>query len=164
MCLAVQGYLLHLFNVGMFFFLVVAVFMIVALVFPGFYRELSRIIVRVASRMRKKDYLRVGSRAHGAIDAIDRCHRELIHYARRHFHIFLAGILVSAVCFVSKFAVAYVIVRSLGMRASFMDVALLQMVIILINYFFPTPGASGAAELSSAALMSSIVSKGLIGF
>ena len=28
------------------------------------------------------------------------------------------------------------------------------MVIILINYFFPTPGASGAAELSSAALMS----------
>ncbi len=56
------------------------------------------------------------------------------------------------------------IVRSLGMRASFMDVALLQMVIILINYFFPTPGASGAAELSSAALMSSVVSKGLIGF
>jgi len=159
-----QGYLLHLFNIGMLFFLVVAVFMIVALAFPGFYRELSRIIVRIVSRVRNKDYLRVGSRAHGAIEAIDRCHRQLIHYARRHFHIFLAGILVSAVCFISKFAVAYVIVRSLGMRASFMDVALLQMVIILINYFFPTPGASGAAELSSAALMSSIVSKGLIGF
>ena len=159
-----QGYLLHLFNIGMLFFLVVAVFMIVALAFPGFYRELSRIIVRIVSRVRNKDYLRVGSRAHGAIEAIDRCHRQLIHYARRHFHIFLAGILVSAVCFISKFVVAYVIVRSLGMRASFMDVALLQMVIILINYFFPTPGASGAAELSSAALMSSIVSKGLIGF
>jgi uncharacterized protein (TIRG00374 family) len=158
------GYLGHLFNVGMFFFLAVAVLMVLALAFPGFYRELSRIIVRIASLMRGKDYLRVGSRAHGAIDAIDRCHRQLIHYARRHFHIFLAGILVSAVCFISKFAVAYMIVRSLGMRASFFDVALLQMVIILINYFFPTPGASGAAELSSAALMSAIVPKGLIGF
>jgi glycosyltransferase 2 family protein len=159
-----QGYLLHLFNIGMIFFLLVAVFMVVALAFPGFFRELSRIIVRVASHLRKKDYLSVGSRAHGAIDAIDRCHRQLIHYARRHFHILIAGILVSAACFISKFAVAYVIVRSLGMQATFLDVALLQMVIILINYFFPTPGASGAAELSSAALMSSIVSKGLIGF
>ncbi len=159
-----QGYLLHLFNVGMIFFLLVAILMILALAYPGFYRELSRIIVRIASRMRKKDYLRIGSRANGAIDAIDRCHRQLIHYSRKHFHIFVAGILISAACFVSKFAVAYVIVRSLGMRASFIDVALLQMVIILINYFFPTPGASGAAELSSAALMSSIGSKGLIGF
>jgi len=158
------GYLSHLFNIGMIFFLVVAVFMIIALAFPGFYRELSRIIVSIVSHVRKKDYLRVGSRANGAIDAIDRCHRQLIHYARRHFHIFLAGILVSGVCFISKFAVAYVIVRSLGIQASFMEVALLQMTIILINYFFPTPGASGAAELSSAALMSAIVPKGLIGF
>jgi|WetSurMetagenome_2_1015567.scaffolds.fasta_scaffold34953_4 glycosyltransferase 2 family protein len=158
------GYLGHLFNAGMLFFLVVAAFMIVALVYPGFFRELSRIIVLIVSRVRKKDYLRAGSQAHKAIDAIDRCHRQLIHYARRHFHIFLAGILVSAVCFFSKFAVAYVIVRSLGMNAPFIHVALLQMVIILINYFFPTPGASGAAELSSAALMSPVVAKGLIGF
>jgi uncharacterized protein (TIRG00374 family) len=158
------GYLRHLFNVGMFFFLGVAVLMVLGLTFPGFYRELSRIVVRIAAHMRKRDYLRAGSRANGAIDAIDRCHTQLIHYARRHFHIFLAGILVSAVCFVSKFAVAYMIVRSLGAHASFIDVALLQMVIILINYFFPTPGASGAAELSSAALMSAVVPKGLIAF
>lgn len=158
------GYLAHLFNAGMFFFLGIAVLMALALVFPGFYRELSRIIVRIVSRVRKKDYLRAGSVAHRAIDAIDRCHRQLIHYARRHSHIFLAGIVVTAVCFLSKFAVAYLIVRSLGIEASFIHVALLQMVIVLINYFFPTPGASGAAELSSAALMSAIVSKGLIGF
>jgi glycosyltransferase 2 family protein len=158
------GYLGHLFSAGMLFFLAIAVLLAVALAFPGFYRELSRIIVRIVSRVRKKDYLRAGSMAHRAIDAIDRCHRQLIHYARRHAHIFLAGIVVSAVCFFAKFAVAYLIVRSLGIEASFIQVALLQMVIVLINYFFPTPGASGAAELSSAALMSAIVSKGLIGF
>ncbi len=158
------GYLGHLFNAGMLFFLGIAVLVTVALAFPGFFRGLSRIIVRIVSRVRKQDYVRAGSAAHRAIDAIDRCHRQLIHYVRRHAHIFLAGIAVTAVCFVAKFVVAYLIVRSLGIEAAFIHVALLQMVIVLINYFFPTPGASGAAELSAAALMSAIVSKGLIGF
>jgi uncharacterized protein (TIRG00374 family) len=156
--------LAHLFNVGMLFFLVVALLMIIAVAFPGFYREFSRIIILGVSRVRRKDYLRAGSWAHGVIDAIDRCHTQLIHYLQRHFHVFLYGILVSGVCFLSKFTVAYFIVRGLGMQASFVEVVILQMVITLINYYFPTPGGSGAAELSSAALMSTVVSTGLIGF
>jgi uncharacterized protein (TIRG00374 family) len=132
-------------------------------VIPGFYRELSRVVVRVVSHVRRKDYLQTGSWAHGVINAIDRCHNQLIHYLQKHFHVFIYGILLSGVCFMSKFAVAYFIVRSLGMHASFIHVVLLQMVVILINYFFPTPGATGSAELSSAALMSAVVSKGLIG-
>ncbi|HVO76405.1 MAG TPA: lysylphosphatidylglycerol synthase transmembrane domain-containing protein [Candidatus Bathyarchaeia archaeon] len=158
------GMLRHLFTVGIFFFLFVAVLMIVSIVIPGFYRELSKIVLRLASHVRRKDYLRTGSWAHGVIDAIDRCHNQLIHYLQKHFHVFVYGILMSAVCFLSKFAVAYFIVRSLGMHASFVEIVLLQMVVILINYFFPTPGASGSAELSSAALMSAVVSRGLIGF
>ncbi|MDD4856473.1 MAG: lysylphosphatidylglycerol synthase transmembrane domain-containing protein [Candidatus Krumholzibacteria bacterium] len=154
----------HLFNVGMLFFLIVAALMVIAVVVPGFYRELTKIVVLIVSRVRRKDYLRTGSWASGMIDAIDRCHRQLIHYLQKHFHIFLLGILLSGLCFLSKFTVAYFIVRSLGMHASFVEVMLLQMAITLINYFFPTPGGSGAAELSSAALMSAVVSKGLIGF
>jgi uncharacterized protein (TIRG00374 family) len=154
----------HLFNAGMLFFFIVALLMTVAVLIPGFYREFSRIIVIAVSHLRRKDYLRAGSWAHGMLDAIDRCHRQLIHYLQKHFHIFACSVLVTGLCFVSKFAVAYLIVRSLGVQASFIQVSLLQMVIILINYFFPTPGGSGAAELSSAALMSTVVSKGLIGF
>jgi uncharacterized protein (TIRG00374 family) len=154
----------HLFNVGMLFFLVVAAILVVALLIPGFYRELSRLLILVASRLRRKDYLRTGSWAHGMLDAVDRCHRQLIHYVQRHFHVFVYGILVSGVCFFSKFAVSYLVVRSLGVRASFLEVAMLQLAVILINYFFPTPGGSGSAELSSAALMSAVVPKGLIGF
>jgi uncharacterized protein (TIRG00374 family) len=154
----------HLFNAGMIFFLVVALLLIIAVLIPGFYRDFSRILVLIVSRIRRKDYLRAGGWAHAMLDAVDRCHRQLIHYVQRHFHIFVSGILVTGVCFASKFAVAYLVVRSLGVHASFVGVALLQMVIILINYFFPTPGGSGAAELSSAALMSVVVSKGLIGF
>lgn len=154
----------HLFNAGIVFFLAVALLMVIAVMIPGFYKEFSRIIVLAASHLRRKDYLRAGSWAHGMLEAIDRCHRQLVHYLQEHFHIFMYGILVSGACFVSKFVVAYCIVRSLGMHASFAEVALLQLVIVLVNYFFPTPGGSGAAELSAAALMSAVVSKGLIGF
>ena len=154
----------HLFNVGMVFFLVVALLLVIAIAFPGFYRELMRIAVLVISHLRKKDYLRAGSWAHRMLDFVDRCHQQLIHYLRKHWHIFLLGIFVSGICFLSKFVVAYVIVRSFGIEASFIHVALLQMVIILINYFFPSPGASGAAEFSSAALMTPVVSRGFITF
>jgi hypothetical protein len=154
----------HLFNAGMLFFFIVAMLVLIAILIPGFYREFSRIVVLAVSRVCRKDYLRAGSWAHRMLDAIDRCHRQLIHYLQKHFHIFSWSVFVTGLCFVSKFAVAYLIVRSLGMPASFVEVALLQMVIILINYFFPTPGASGSAELSAAALMSTVVSKGLIGF
>jgi uncharacterized protein (TIRG00374 family) len=154
----------HLFNFGMVFFLVVALLMLIAVAFPGFYRELMRIVVLVVSHVRKKDYLRAGSWAHRMLDFVDRCHQQLIHYLQKQWHIFLLGILVSGICFLSKFVVAYVIVRSFGIEASFVHVALLQMVIVLINYFFPSPGASGAAEFSSAALMTPVVSTGFITF
>lgn len=160
-----EGRLLgHLYTIGIFFFLAISVLMVVAVAFPGFYRELTKIVVRVASRIRGKDYLRPGSKAHEMIDAIDRCHEQLIHYLQKQWPLFIFGIIVSGVCFLSKFSVAYFIVRSFGIEATFVHVALLQMVITLINYFFPSPGASGAAELSSAALMSAIVPKGLIPF
>ncbi len=154
----------HLFNIGMLFFLVVALLMVIAVIFPGFYRELMRIVVLVVSHLRKKDYLRAGSWAHGMLDAVDRCHQQLIHYLQKQWHIFLYGIIITGLCFLSKFVVAYVIVRSFGIGASFVHVALLQMVIVLINYFFPSPGASGAAEFSAAALMTAVVSTGFISF
>jgi uncharacterized protein (TIRG00374 family) len=154
----------HLFNFGMLFFLAIALLMIIAVAFPGFYRELMRLVVLAVSRLRKKDYLRAGSWAHRMLDSVDRCHRQLIHYLHKQWPVFVLGVLLSGVCFLAKFVVAYAIVRSFGIAASFVHVALLQMVIVLINYFFPSPGASGAAEFSSAALMTPVVSKGFITF
>ncbi len=161
---ALPGALGGLYHAGIWFFLAIALVMFVAVLIPGFYRELARLIVLLSSKLRGKDYLRAGSRAHDMLDAVDRCHRQLIHYVQRHFHVFVYGVIVSGLCFASKFAVAWVIVRSLGVDASFLRVSLIQMVVLLISYFFPTPGGSGSAELSSAALMSAVVSTGLVGF
>jgi uncharacterized membrane protein YbhN (UPF0104 family) len=42
----------------------------------------------------------------------------------------------------------------LGIHAPFVDVLLLQTLIVFLLYFAPTPGGSGLAELLSAAVMS----------
>jgi uncharacterized protein (TIRG00374 family) len=154
----------HLFNVGVLFFLGVAALMLIAVAFPGFYRESAKLFFVVLCRLRKKDYFAAGSRVNRMLAGIDRVHGQLIHYLQKQWHIFLLGIVLSGVCFFAKFVIAYIVVRSFGVPVSFVEVALLQMVIILINYFFPSPGGSGAAEFSAAALMASIVSKAYVPF
>ncbi|PKL93327.1 MAG: hypothetical protein CVV20_04245 [Gemmatimonadetes bacterium HGW-Gemmatimonadetes-1] len=48
----------------------------------------------------------------------------------------------------------YVALRAIGIEANFVDVLLLQTLITFLLYFAPTPGASGVAEVLSAAVMS----------
>ncbi|MEZ4377075.1 MAG: lysylphosphatidylglycerol synthase domain-containing protein [Gemmatimonadales bacterium] len=47
-------------------------------------------------------------------------------------------------------------------RANFVDVLLVQTLITFLLYFAPTPGASGIAEVLSAAVMSVYVPRGLV--
>ncbi len=154
----------HLFDVGLIVFLVIAVLMVAAIVFPGMYRRIGELFFIALARARRKDYLRAGSRVNRLLDYVDRIHEQLIHYLQKQWPIFILGIIVSGVSFLCKFTIAYFVVRSFGVSASFADVALLQMVIVLINYFFPSPGGSGAAELSTAALMAPVVSAAYIPF
>ncbi len=152
----------HLFNIGIILFLFIGVLVILALAFPGFYREVARLFFKVLSRFRRKDYFIAGSRVNGFIDGVDRCHRQLIHYLKKEWPTFLYGIFLTGGLFFIKFFIAYLVVLGLGVKASFVDIMLLQVVITLVNYFFPSPGGSGAAEFSSAALMAAVVSTEII--
>ena len=152
----------HLFNYGIFFFLFIGFLVILALAFPNFYREAVTKVVSFISRLRKKDYLSGSHWANSMIDGVDRCHKHLIYFIRKKPLILILGIIISGALFTAKFVLAYVVVVGLGCKASLMNVVLLQVVIVLINYFFPSPGGSGAAELSSAALMASVVPRDLI--
>src|SRR5207245_4560524 len=55
----------------------------------------------------------------------------------------------------------YVTLRVLGIPADFTDILLLQTLISFLLYFAPTPGGSGLAELTSAAVMSLYVPREL---
>lgn len=67
------------------------------------------------------------------------------------------GFISTGLIYLNKFAIAYVVVRGMGIEAFFLEVLYIQMVLIVIFYFSPTPGASGLAEPSAAILMSSII-------
>ncbi len=55
----------------------------------------------------------------------------------------------------------YVALRVLGIHANFVDVLLVQTLVMFLLYFAPTPGASGIAELLTAAVMSVYVPREL---
>ncbi|MCK5065467.1 MAG: flippase-like domain-containing protein [Candidatus Fermentibacteraceae bacterium] len=69
---------------------------------------------------------------------------------------------LTAVLYLNKFTLAYFIMKGIGGAGGYMDVIALHMLIFFISYFAPSPGASGVAELTTAALMSSVISRNLL--
>ena len=60
---------------------------------------------------------------------------------------------VSGPSHANKLLAGYVALRVVGIEANFVDVLLVQTLITFLLYFAPTPGASGVAEVLSAAVM-----------
>lgn len=88
---------------------------------------------------------------------VDRYHSLMTGFLIRGKLIFSMGMILSAIIYLNKFSIAYVILRGLGLEAGYWDVMYMQVVLILIFYFAPTPGASGLAEVSTAAIMGPVV-------
>jgi uncharacterized protein (TIRG00374 family) len=146
-----------LFKYGVSFFLAIGLLVILFVFKPALLRRTMTQIFNILSRFRREHLLRPGGRANKIVDDVDRCHQIMLFYFRRAwFSMFLATLITGAVFF-SKFTIAYLIVKGLGVQAGFWEVISIQILIILATYFCPTPGATGAAELGSAVLMAGIV-------
>ena len=70
---------------------------------------------------------------------------------------FLVGLVCTCLFFANRFIIPYFVLRGLGIEADVVEVIYIQLLITLINYFSPTPGASGLAEVSSIVLMGPLV-------
>jgi uncharacterized protein (TIRG00374 family) len=70
------------------------------------------------------------------------------------------GFILTAMIYFNKFIIAWVVLRGLGIAADFWEVIYTQIVLILIFYFAPSPGASGVAEVSTAEVMKGIIPAG----
>jgi len=75
----------------------------------------------------------------------------------------LGVLLLSALLYLNKFMIGYVVVRGLGIAAPLDDVLYLQALQALVIYFAPTPGASGFAEVTAAAIMGHVVPAASLG-
>ena len=91
---------------------------------------------------------------------IDRYHDLMTGFFLRGKSVFVVGILLTALIYVNKFMIGWVVVRGLGLHANVGQVLFLQIIPLLIFYFSPTPGSSGLAEVSTMAAMSPVVPAG----
>jgi glycosyltransferase 2 family protein len=150
--------LYDLFKTSLSIFGLIGVLMITAVVFPG---AVKRFIQRLASRLGRRNP-RTAERMQKLSAGVDRAHDCMVAFGspKGLFTLFLA-IIISAPSHANKLLAGYVAMRVLGIPADFTDILLLQTLISFLLYFAPTPGASGLAELTSAAVMSLYVPREL---
>ncbi len=104
-----------------------------------------------------------GSAFNTFVKTFRRYHDLMTYFLRSGLHVLFTGLCLTAVIFFNKFVIAYIVIRGLGIDADFWQVIYLQLILILVFYFAPTPGASGVAEVSTAFIMGQIIPKGQTG-
>jgi uncharacterized protein (TIRG00374 family) len=147
-----------LFKTSLTLFGAIGVMMVAAFLFPG---ALHRLVRWLATRVGARNPT-AAARMQVLSDGIDRANECMVAFASPKGMLTLFwAVLISAPSHANKLLAGYVTLRVLGIPAQFFDILLLQTFITFLLYFAPTPGASGVAELISAAVMSLYVSREL---
>lgn len=148
-----------LFRLSLGAFIAVGVGMVLLILFPGIARRIARRIVTWLEAHHSEKW---AHRVEALRDGIDRAHASMVAFFRGRGWVSLAlAMLLTGVAYANKLLAGYVVLRALGIHAPFVDVLLLQTLIVFLLYFAPTPGGSGLAEILSAAVMSIYVPREL---
>jgi uncharacterized protein (TIRG00374 family) len=136
----------------------IGLLMAVVLLFPRFVRDL---IHRAAEWIGHRSQ-RFAARLTKLQAGIDQAHESVVAFKslRGLLALFWATVL-SGPSHANKLLAGYVALRALGIHTNFVDILLVQTLVMFLLYFAPTPGASGVGEVLSAALMSSYVPREL---
>ena len=136
----------------------IGLLMAVVLLFPRFVRDL---IHRAAEWIGHRSQ-RFAARLTKLQTGIDQAHESVVAFKslRGLLALFWATVL-SGPSHANKLLAGYVALRALGIHTNFVDILLVQTLVMFLLYFAPTPGASGVGEVLSAAVMSSYVPRAL---
>jgi uncharacterized protein (TIRG00374 family) len=136
----------------------IGVLMAMVIFFP---RVIAGFIHRIAEAFGRRSR-RVADRLERLRRGIDEAHASVVAFnsPRGWLAVFWATLL-SGPSHANKLLAGYVALRALGLHANFVDILLIQTLVMFLLYFAPTPGAAGIGEVLSAAVMSSYVPRGL---
>jgi glycosyltransferase 2 family protein len=136
----------------------IGVLMALVLFFPKLVADL---IHRAATAIGRRSR-RVADRLQKLRAGIDQARESIVAFnsPRGWLALFWATIL-SGPSHANKLLAGYVALRAVGLHANFVDILLVQTLVMFLLYFAPTPGASGVGEVLSAAVMSSYVPREL---
>ena len=104
---------------------------------------------------------RMGPLAIKFVDILYVYRNDLGRFLRKGKTVFLLSCLLSGLFFFSRILIAFLCIRFLGIRNSSLgEVVGIQMALVFVAYFGPTPGSAGIAEGASLVIMDGIVSAG----
>lgn len=128
-------------------------------VFP---RSVANVIHRLAAFAGRRSR-RVADRLDRLTTGIEEAHASVVSFNSLRGWVALGlAMILSGPSHANKLLAGYVALRTLGIQVNFVDVLLVQTLVMFLLYFAPTPGGSGIAELLSAAVMSVYVPRSLI--
>lgn len=124
--------------------------LLVIIFFPKVIRNLLHWVSGRLGRKSERAQVRIATFQAG----VDRAQEAVVAFNswRGWLAVFWATLL-TAVSHANKLLAGYVTLRALGIHANFVDVLLLQTLIMFMLYFAPTPGGAGLAEVLSALVM-----------
>lgn len=151
--------LYDLFRASLTLFAIIGLLMFVTMAFP---RHVRNFIHAVALRLGRTSKT-LGARMDHVTAGLDRAHDCMVAFAspKGLFTLFLA-VVISAPSHANKLLAGFVAMRALGIPADFFDILLIQTLITFLLYFAPTPGGSGIAEVTAAAVMTIFVPRELL--
>jgi len=149
-----------LFRLSLGGFITVGLVILALILFPSIAQKLAR---RVVGFLERRGNPRIASRVSKLNEGIDRAHGAMVAYfsSVRGWLAIVASVLLTGASLANKLLAGYIVLHALGIEAPFVDVVMLQTLIIFLLYFAPTPGGSGLAELLSGAVMSIYVPREL---
>jgi glycosyltransferase 2 family protein len=137
----------------------IGLLLIAIVVFPRFAANLVHRLALFAGKRSR----RVADRLEQVTKGIEEAHASVVSFNNvRGWAALGWAVLLSGPSHANKLLAGYVALRVLGIHVNFVDVLLVQTLVMFLLYFAPTPGASGIAELLSAAVMSVYVPRSLI--
>ena len=149
--------LLLLSRVTLFVFLAIIVLFTVAVIKPRKFEGLTRHCLSVIPILKTRSGGSI--RLQAFFDSLTKYRGIMRLYLSRHKLALLVALVISSTIYLNKFFIAYIVLRGMGLDVPFIQTIFMQIVLFLIFYFSPTPGASGLAEFSSAQLMGTIIPK-----
>lgn len=157
-----EGVVPHLARWGFAAFALILGVLLLTIVAPGFVLR----PFQAASNRFGDDAGRVGrgvrrlSRALG--DSADLYRSSCLDCVRRWPSLPVLSVILTAVMYLNKFTLAWLIVRGLGVDAPYLTTVAVQAVLNFVLYLAPTPGGSGIAEVSAGALMALVMPVALV--
>ncbi len=125
---------------------------------PNVLRAIVCCVSRIWGRLTRRRGHDIGRFASRIANLIYSYRSQVVRFLRRGKLAFAGVALTSLVFLFARALMAYLAVRFLGIDADFATVIGIQLAVLFIIYFAPTPGGAGIAEGVSLAAMAAIVS------